>query len=106
MERIGTIIPLFNFEEKKSTLNKRSLILKEFETEINNERERLGWGYYVGKKWTKTIPITGKELAIRLAHVKDTEELFYFLSKCRDYKNRQGSFQKAFFGSLKLDKKK
>lgn len=89
---------------KKDTLNKRSLILKEFEIAINNERASRNWGYYVGKKWVKQAPITGKELALRLAHIKDTEDLFYFLSICKDYKNRHGSFQKCFFGSLKVKK--
>lgn len=101
MEAIGVILPMFTLT-KKDTLNKRSLLLQEFEIAINNEREAHGWGYYVGKKWIKQAPITGKEIALRLAHVKDTQDLFVFLSNCKDYRKRHGSFQKCFYGSLKV----
>lgn len=101
MESIGVILPMFTLT-KKDTLNKRSLILKDFEIQINNEREAQGWGYKKGTKWVKVLPITGKELALRLAHIKDPEDLLYFLSVCKDYKKRKGSFQKAFFGALKV----
>lgn len=106
MEKIGVILPLFELNTRKSTLNKRSLIIQEFEIQINNEREAQGWGYFVGKKWIKVAPITGKELALRLAHIKDTDDLLVFLSNCKDYKKRKGSFQKCFYGSLKFDKEK
>ena len=101
------MLPLFNLETKKSTLNKRSLILRDFETEINNERASNNWKYKVGKVWKNYKPITGKELSLRLAHIKEIEDLLYFLSTCMDYKHRKGSFSKCFFGSLKirLDKK-
>lgn len=103
MEAIGVILPMFTLT-KKDTLNKRSLILKEFEIIINNERASQGWGYKKGKTWVKVAPITGKELGLRLAHIKDTEDLLYFLSICKDYKKRHGSFTKAFYGALKVKK--
>lgn len=104
MNSIGSMLQLFDLKTKSSKLNKRSLILKDFQIQINNEREAMNWRYKVGNVWKKYIPITGKELGIKLAHIKDTEELLYFLSICKDYKKRKGSFQKCFFGSLKPKK--
>lgn len=80
-------------------ISKRSLILEMFVNEINKERPYT-YTNINGKK-TKVGKITGKAVAIKLAHIKDEKDLFYFLSVCKDYKNRNGSFSKCFFGSLK-----
>jgi hypothetical protein len=69
--------------------NKRQSILKEFVDEINTER--------LGTSWK---PVGARTVAIKLAHLTEFD-LFYFLSVCRDYKKRKGSFSKCFFGSLK-----
>lgn len=46
-------------------------------------------------------PITARGLAVKLSILKNTEDLYYFLSICRDYKQRKGSFSKMFWGALK-----
>lgn len=84
---------LIKLEEsnQKRFLNERQGILKQFLEEINKER--------VG---TKYKPLTGRAVAIKLSHLKDNHTLYFFLSQCKDYKNRQGSFSKYFFGALKV----
>ena len=64
--------------------------IEEFVTEINKER--------IGTKWKS---VTGKVIAIKLAHIP-TNDLYIFMSMCKDYKNRQGAFGKYFFGALKI----
>lgn len=80
---------------EKSTENKirseRAYIVSQFLDEINKER--------VGTKWK---PLSGRACAIKLSHLKDNGTLYYFLSECKDYKNRGGAFSKRFFGSLKV----
>lgn len=76
--------------EKKSKLNERQGILKEFVDEINKER--------INTKWK---PITGRAVAMKTNHIK-TKDLYYLLSICKDGKNRNGSFGKVFFGSIKV----
>lgn len=79
----------------KSNLRKikseRAWIISQFVEEIN--KERIG---------TSFKPLSGRVCAIKLSHLKDNHTLYYFLSTCRDYKNRKGSFSKCFFGSLKI----
>lgn len=76
---------------KKRFKTERHYILSEFVDNIN--KERIG---------TKYKLVTGRFIAIKLSHLKDNGTLYYFLSICKDYKNRQGSFSKCFFGSLKI----
>lgn len=76
---------------KKKTLNERQDILRQFLEEIN--KERIG---------TKFKPITGRAVAMKLSHLKDNHTLYFFLSQCKDYKNRNKSFSKYFFGALKV----
>lgn len=83
-------LSLFKTEEKGAK-SERAQIISEFVEEINSERTNTKWP-----------PITGREVAVRLSHVKDKFTLCYFLSECRDYKNRYGSFGKRFFGALKV----
>ena len=71
--------------------SERAFIISQFVEEINKERVD-----------TKFKPITGKVVAIKLSHIKDNNTLYYFLSTCRDYKNRYNSFSKCFFGALKV----
>lgn len=80
-------------------VNKRSLIIQEFTDEINKERPYT-YKDKNGKK-KKVGFITPRAVAIKLGHIKNEFDLVYFLSECRDYKNRNGSFSKKFFGAIK-----
>lgn len=95
MEKDREIFSFNNYKlpEKKKLTNERQTVVKDFVDAINSER--------IG---TKFKPVTGKAIALQLAHLS-IEELYYFLSMCRDYKNRNGSFSKCFYGALKLAKK-
>jgi len=79
----------------KSVTSERAEIVKMFVDEINKERE--------GTKWK---PVTGRSVAIQLSCLKTNFELYNWLSQCRDYKNRNGSFGKIYYGALDLKKKK
>lgn len=81
-------VPSFNLTKTKIT-NKRQYILSQFVEEINKER--------CGTKFKAVYP---KVVALKTSHLK-LEDLEYFFSICADYKNRCGSFSKAFFGMLK-----
>lgn len=78
-------------KEKNKIVNQRQFILSQFVDEIN--KERIG---------TKFKPITGRIVAIKLGILKTNQELYQFLSECKDYKNRNGSFGKRFFGGCKI----
>jgi len=76
---------------KRGITNETQSIVKEFVDEINKERD---------PKHFK--PVTGKQIAVKLLTVfKTNHELYEFLSECRDYKNRNGSFSKRFWGGFK-----
>lgn len=79
------------FEAKKKERSERNSIITQFLEEIN--KERIG---------TKFKPMTGRGVAIKLGSIKTNFELYQFLSECRDYKNRHGSFGKRFFGGGKI----
>ena len=84
---------LAHYQIKKSKIsNKRQMLIKDFVDELNLER--------VG---TKYKPLTSKIVAIKLGHLSEFD-LEAFLSICRDYKNRGGSFSKRWFGGLKEQK--
>lgn len=98
---------LFSFQDfkvpefkKPKITNERQSIIKEFVDEINKERPLK----YKDKNGNiKTLQkVTAKAVAVKLGHLKDLKDLYYFLSVCRDYKNRNGSFSKCFFGALKI----
>ena len=74
---------------KQGATSERASVIQQFTEEINQEREG-----------TKYKLLTGKVIAIKLSHLK-LQDLYTFLSLCRDYKNRQKSFSKYFFGALK-----
>lgn len=71
--------------------SERAFIVSQFVEEIN--KERLG---------TKYKQLNGRAVAIKLSHIKDNGTLYFFLSQCKDYKNRHGSFSKYFWGALKI----
>lgn len=78
---------------KSKITNERQSIIKEFVDEINKERIN-----------TKYKLVSGSSIAIKLSVLKTKQELHEFLSECRDYKNRNGSFSKRFFGGFKEKK--
>jgi len=71
--------------------SERADILSQYLEHINKERLHTKWK-----------PLTGRGVAMKLSHIKDNQTLYYFLSQCKDYKNRHGSFSKCFFGALKV----
>ena len=77
--------------QKSKITSQRAWIISQFLEEIN--KERIG---------TKFKPMTGRGVAMKLSHLTDNQTLYYFLSTCKDAKNRRGSFSKCFFGSLKV----
>lgn len=87
----------FNLNEylnrRSKANNERASIVEEFVKEINEERK--------GTKWKQ---VTGTQIAVKLGHIKDESDLYFFLKKCREYKVKSGSFSKCFFGALKVDK--
>lgn len=90
------IKPLFSLltlanSAKTRIKSERADIIRQFVEEINAER--------VG---TKYKPVSGRAIAMKLSHLKDNGTLYYFLSQCKDYKNRNGSFSKYFWGALKV----
>lgn len=76
--------------KKKGITNERQSIIKEFLDELNKER-----------KDTKYKPLTATGVAMKLSLLKSNQELYGFLSECKDYKKRSGSFGKRFFGGHK-----
>lgn len=86
--------PLFDFipsEIKKTSMtSERQTIIKQFVDSLNLERIN-----------TKYKPLTPRSVAVMLGTIKTNSELYRFYSECMDYKNRNGSFGKRFFGGRK-----
>jgi hypothetical protein len=82
----------------KQKVNTRKELLKLFVLEINKERPCT----YKDKNGNnkKLGLITGRAVALKVSHLSE-KDLVFFLSECRDYRNRSGSFNKRFFGSIK-----
>lgn len=95
MENISEILNKIDRSQKSKITNERQDIIRQFLEEIN--KERIG---------TKYKQLTGRAVAMKVSHLKDNSTLYYFLSQCKDYKNRNGSFSKYFFGSLKVREEK
>ncbi len=78
---------LFEKIETKTNINsERSEIISQFVEGINIER--------LGTKWE---PITPRVVAVKLGHIKNKSDLYYFLKKCQN----ADSFGRCFFGCLK-----
>lgn len=82
---------IFGNQKEIKLLNERASIIKEFTDQINIER--------INTKYKKVSPCF---IAVKLSHVKNNFDLYYFLSECKDYQRRKGSFSKMFFGKLKV----
>ena len=111
---------LKTYERPKTKItNQRQTIIKEFFDELTLERKFDNWRRFVAlnsrrrksgenpltpeefKKHEFFLkPLTPRGVAVMLAKVPQ-QDLYCFLSMCRDYKNRNGSFGKIFFGALK-----
>jgi len=76
-------------EFKSGANSERASVIEQFVKDINEER--------IG---TKYKPVTGKQIAIQLSHL-NLPSLYTFLSMAKDYKNRQRSFGKFYYGALK-----
>lgn len=88
--QLALLLEKYQVEKPKSSItNRRQEIIKVFVDEINKERR--------GTKWKA---VTGRSIALKMSHLSEPD-MYYFLSQCRDYKNRNHSFSKCFFGSLK-----
>ena len=81
----------FKFNPDTRHKTEEAELIEEFKTELNRER--------TGTKWE---PLTFIAVRTKLAAIaNDADELRRFLSECRDYKNRNGSFGKLFFAKLR-----
>lgn len=89
MENAFTKIQLEQYKAKKA-ISERADIVSVFKNEIDKERIN-----------TKYKPVNARRLAIMLSVLKTNQELYEFLSICKDYKTRNGSFSKRFFGGFK-----
>lgn len=78
---------------KGAPRNENEEIINDFMDEVNSERASQG------RPRLSYMAIKMKLYAIR----GNNFELRRFLSECRDYKNRNGSFCKLFFGATKKD---
>ena len=74
---------------EKSHATERGELLTEIVTYINNERIN-----------TKFKPTTIRAVAVLLSHIP-TKDLYGVISMSKDAKNRNGSFSKYFYLSLK-----
>lgn len=114
MKSLETLLK--EYKEKPEVKSERAEIIKNFFDELTLDRRMENYRRWKRemKKLRKDItpdefkknplflkPLTARLIAIKLSHVLDKSELYYFLSICRDYKRRGGSFSKIFFGALK-----
>ena len=81
----------FKFQKPTKAKTLEGELIEEFRTLINAER--------VGTKWK---PLSYMAVRSKLAAIaNDAHELQRFMSECKDYQKRNGSFSKRFFGGLK-----
>ncbi len=73
----------------KKCRDKKSCLVTQVVNEINIERKNTKW------KPVSYISV------LRKLNKKSESDIYICLSNCRDYKNRNGSFGKCFWGSLK-----
>jgi hypothetical protein len=94
MELQNYIDELQKKAEKKQINSRRAFIISLMVDEIN--KDRIG---------TKFPAIKPKAVAIKTSHL-GISELDWFHHNCLEYKQRNGSYSKFFFGSLKsIDRK-
>ncbi len=88
MDTIGNILQ--RKKERDLARSERAEIIKQFVDELNAERD--------GKKYRKLTPYV---VAFQLSHIKNKNDLYYFLAQCRDRKRTNGSFSKYFWWALR-----
>lgn len=91
-------------EVKKRNLSHRASLLQEMIDEVNKERSTPKFYLRNGKKvWIRPIltPADKTGFAVKFAHIKNINHLYYLKSICIDYRARHGSFSKCLFGSIK-----
>ncbi len=86
---IKDILQSYKIEDTKNRKTERGELLKEFLQSVNAERG------------VKFKPLTFGRMA-KLLKGKSLQELYGFLSQCKDRKVRNGSFSKYFWYSLKI----
>ena len=86
---ISDLLQNYSFKERTTKLNKRQDLIKMFVDKINAQR--------VG---TKYRPVTGRGIAMKLAHVK-TNDLYQFYRSCEENTGKTG-FSGAFYSKLKV----
>lgn len=84
--------------EKPRKGNPITDLIQEFVVECNKE---AGETYMIGEIKKKSRVYSFGEVRAKLNHLNE-ESLRTFLSQCRDYRNRNGSFRKCFLGCLKI----
>ena len=97
MKKIGELLQ--KPQEKSNARSRRDELITEFIEGINKERPTT-YKNLQGKK-VKLDLVKPRFVAIKLSHLS-VPELEWFLSECKDSRNRTGSFSKRFFGSLKV----
>lgn len=118
-----TISDIFNTKvtQKSNIKSQRAEILKQFIDELTLERRYENFRRYRGLNRVRCskreMPLTPEQfkkhpfflkplkpsyIGFKLSHMKDTSDLYYLLSICRDAKKRGTPFSKVFFGSIKV----
>lgn len=87
-----------NYKLEKRRGNPITDLIQEFQFEINKE---AGVTYKIKEKKFKNRSYSFGEIRSKLILLNE-RELRAFLSDCKDYKRRNGSFRKCFFGALKI----
>jgi len=98
--------------QKSKATSERAMIIEDFLVRLNFERNRENWVNW--KRHNKLQPITRDEfkktkfyfkplearaVAIKLGHIKNNSELYWFYKTCE---NAKCGFSKCFWGSLKI----
>lgn len=100
MEIQTNYLAKFEKSEKKKINSERAEILCQILDEINKERPCK---YKDKKGKIKTLGIMKPAgLSVYLSHLKKPSDLYFILSQGRDYRSRNGSFNKYLFGSIKV----
>lgn len=84
-------ISLFSLPTIQKSQSERGDLISWFQEEINRER-----------KGTKFKPLTARAVAIKTSHLS-LHDLYFMQSQAKNYKRRNGSISRYFFGSLKVD---
>ena len=88
------VIPEFNLQIKSKARGIRSCIIEDFVIELNKD---VGKKYKKGEKLILIKSVRPAFIAFKLSHLT-VDDMFYFLSKCRQSK----SFRGCFYSELKV----